>query len=198
MVPPVLIDAVAITDQDALPILDQGQKGFRGAVGTHHRQRHRVGGHSPQPLQGVVAIPGHCINVAHSGLPRQGGKGLVMGDEGVRGPLNHFLDGAQAHGQMQDRVTAIVHETPRIAVHATECSYERRQTRAVAGGVWAGHIRLVPNSLCSGRRQGLRHAFRDHLHDIYPRCLGVEHTLQRFARQRLRGHRVRREHGLRG
>src|SRR5207249_12153676 len=36
---PALIDAVAITDQDALPLLNQGQKGVFGSVGVNERER---------------------------------------------------------------------------------------------------------------------------------------------------------------
>ena len=103
-------------------------------------QRHRLGGHGPQPLQGVVAIPGRFINVAHRGVAGQGGNGLIMGHDGVRGPVDHLLHRSQADGNVQDGVAEVLHETPRGAMHATEFADQRRQTRAVAGGMCAGDV----------------------------------------------------------
>src|SRR6516225_198335 len=65
-----------------------------------------------------------------------------MGDESLRRPINHLLDGAQAEGNLQDGVAEVLHEPPRGAVHTPEFSYERRQAWAVAGGVWARDVRL--------------------------------------------------------
>jgi hypothetical protein len=134
---PVLIDTVAIAHQDALPILDQGEKGFLGAMGMNQVQRHRIGGHGPQPLQGVLVIPGRFINVAHRGVVRQDGNGLIMGPEGLRDPVDHLLDGSQAHGQGQDGVAEVLHKTLRVAMHPTQFANQRRQARAVAGGLFA-------------------------------------------------------------
>ena len=80
---PVLIDAVAIAHQDALPRLDQGKEGFFGAVGMNEIERHGVRGQRPQPVQSVLAVPGSFVDIADSGLARQGGNGLIVGYEGL-------------------------------------------------------------------------------------------------------------------
>jgi hypothetical protein len=82
-----------------------------------------------------MAILRRCIDVAHRCLARQGGHGLIMGHEGLRGPIDHLLDGSRAYGQMQERVAEVLHETPRGAVQAAEFAYERCQAWAVASGV---------------------------------------------------------------
>ena len=43
MIHPILIDAITITDQDALPILNQGGKGLFGAIGVNEVKRHGIG-----------------------------------------------------------------------------------------------------------------------------------------------------------
>ena len=109
---PVLIHPVPVTDQEARPILDQGKKGLFGAVGMHQEQRRRLGGHAPEPLQGVVAKPRGFIDVAHGGGARHPGHGLIMGQDGVRGPIEHLLDGAQTDGQVPDGVAGGLHDAP--------------------------------------------------------------------------------------
>ena len=102
LVDPVLIDAVAIADQDALPIFDQGQKGLFGTVGINAIVSHLVGGHDPEPLQGVLAVPWRFINVAHRGLVGQSRNGLMVGHEGLRDALDDFVSCAQADGEIEN------------------------------------------------------------------------------------------------
>ena len=135
-----MIDAVAIADQDALPVLDQGRKGLFGAMGVNQIERDGLGGQGPQPLQGIVAIPGRLINVAHGGLPGEGGNGFVVGHDGLRNPVDHLLHGPQAHRNMQDGVAEVLDKTPRGPMHAGEFADEGRQARAIAGLMLGGDL----------------------------------------------------------
>jgi hypothetical protein len=81
-------------------------------LGGNERARDGGGGHCPKPLQGVLAGPRGCINVAHGSLPSQGGHGLIVGHEGVRDPVEDFLHRPEAERDGQDRGTAILHEAP--------------------------------------------------------------------------------------
>ena len=78
MVHPVLIDAVAITDQDTVPILNQGGKGLFGPIGVNQVERHGVGAQSPEPVQGILAVPGRLIDIADSGLAGQRSNGFIV------------------------------------------------------------------------------------------------------------------------
>jgi hypothetical protein len=115
--PPILLDAVAIAHHEALPILDPGEQGFLGAMRVHQGQRPRLGGHGPQPLQGVLVRPGRFINGAHRGVGREDGNGLIMGQESLRDPVDHLVESAHAHGKRQDGVAAGLDKTPRVAMH---------------------------------------------------------------------------------
>ena len=92
MVHPILIDAVTITDQDTLPILNQGGKGLLGTIGVNEVERHRIGAQSPEPVQSILAVPGRLIDIAHRGLTGQGGNGLIVGPDGLRDAVNDFLN----------------------------------------------------------------------------------------------------------
>jgi hypothetical protein len=126
MLHPVLIHAVAIADEDALPIIDQGEKGIFGTVGMNEIQGHGIGRHGPQPLQSMVAIPGRFIDVAHWSLARQGGNRVIMGRDGLRGSVNHLLHRSQADGKVQDRVAEVLNEAPRAPMHRSQCADESR------------------------------------------------------------------------
>jgi hypothetical protein len=78
MVYPVLIDTVAITDQNALPLLNQGGKGLFGAMRVNEVERHRIGAQGPKPIQRLLAVPGRLIDIADRGLASQGSNGLVV------------------------------------------------------------------------------------------------------------------------
>ena len=109
---PRLRDAVAIAHQEALPRLDQGEEGFFGAVGMHERERHGVRGQRPQPVQSVMAVPGGVVERADGGLARQGGTGLRVGHEGLRGAVDQLWHRAQTERKVQDRAAAILDEAP--------------------------------------------------------------------------------------
>jgi hypothetical protein len=144
MVHPVVIHAVTSAAQDALPILQQRDKGVLRALGMPQGQRHRVSRHGPQPLPGVVAIPGRCVDVASRGVARQGGNRLLMRPEGVRGPVQHFWHRSQADGQRHARVAEGVHAAPRGPMYTASCAAQRRPARARAADGGAGDRGLAP------------------------------------------------------
>ncbi len=80
---PVLINTVAITDQNTLPLRNQMSKGFFGALGMNKVKGDGVRGHGPKPLQGVLTIPRRLVDVAHRVLARHGSDGLVVRPDGL-------------------------------------------------------------------------------------------------------------------
>src|SRR5207237_8726731 len=67
---PVLVHPVAVTDQDAGPVVDEGGKGFFGATRMDHIEGHPLTGHHPEPREGVETVPGGFINIVDGGRPR--------------------------------------------------------------------------------------------------------------------------------
>jgi hypothetical protein len=108
MVDPILIDAVAITDQDALPLFNQGEKGLLGVMGVNEVERYGIGAQGPKPLQRMLAVPGRLIDIAHFGLAGQGSNGFIVRQDSAGDPINQLLHRAQTHGDIQDGVTEIV------------------------------------------------------------------------------------------
>ena len=139
---PVLIDPVAIADQDARPLLDQVEKGLFGAMRMNEIEGHRVGAQGPQPLQGVLTVPRRFINIADRSLAGQGGNGFIVRQDRVGGPVDDLLYGAQTDRNLQDRVAEILNEASGGAVHASECRDEGGHARAIAGLMRAGHLRF--------------------------------------------------------
>ena len=80
---PALVHPVAITDQDARPVVDEGCKGFFGAVGMNHVERHRVTDHHPEPLQRMREKPWRFIDVVDEGMPRLRGNRCVVRLDGL-------------------------------------------------------------------------------------------------------------------
>ena len=110
------------------------------AMEMNEIERHGVGGQSPQPVQGVLAVPGGFVNVADGGLARQGGNGLIMRHEGLRGAFDHLLDRTEADRNVQDRLAEILNEAPGGAVHPRQFADESRQARPIAGLMLARYL----------------------------------------------------------
>jgi hypothetical protein len=146
VIDPVLIDAVAIADQEAWPRRDQGPQGLCGAVGSNARVSDLVGGHAPEPLHGILAVPRRVVTVAHWGLGGQRGNGLIVGRDGVRDAPDDCLHRPQADREVEDGGTAILDETPRGALDAGEGSAPGTQARAIAGLLVAWHLRFALSS----------------------------------------------------
>jgi hypothetical protein len=139
-VDPVLIDTVAITDQDACPVLDEVEKGRFGALGMNEIEGHGIGGHGPQPLQGVLTVPQRFVNVANWRLASEAGNGCIMGRDGVRGAIDELLDGPKADGHRQDGMAEILYEPPGSALHASHLAHEGGQARAITAGAWSRNL----------------------------------------------------------
>jgi hypothetical protein len=99
---PGLIHAVAITDQEAGPVVDQRRKGFFGPMGMNHIEGDRITGHDPQPLERVGEKPRGFINVVDQAMPGLGGDGGVVRFNGLGHAVKDFLDRPQADGHPQD------------------------------------------------------------------------------------------------
>jgi hypothetical protein len=99
---PGLIDPIAVTDEDARPVVDERGKGFFGASWMDHVERHGLTGHHPQPVQRVGEKPRGFIKIidrSPAGLARNS---LIVRFEGVCHAIKPLLDGPQAQGNLED------------------------------------------------------------------------------------------------
>ena len=128
---PALLDAGAIADRDALPSLNQGGQGFWRALGMQAIERHGSGAQGPEPVPGILAVPGRRIDSAAGGLAGQRGDGLIVRHEGVRASVNDLWPRLQAEGDGQAGVAEVLEAAACGAVPAGAFTHERRQARAI-------------------------------------------------------------------
>ena len=141
---PALVHAIAIADQEPLPVVDQGREGFFGPVGMNHVERHRVTGHHPQPLQRVGEEPRGFINVVdRSPAGVQRNRVIVRGDR-LRHPVEHLLDRSQAQGHPQHGGAKGLDHPPPVAIGPGQFADQGTETRPIARGMLGGKLCLAP------------------------------------------------------
>ena len=143
---PMAIHAVAVTDQDASPVVDEGRQGFFGPVGMNQVQRGGVTDHHPQPLEGVREKPGRFINGVHRGVPHLRGNRAVVRLHGLGHPVKHLLDRPQADRHPQHGGTKGLHHTPPIAIGPGHFAHERAAPGAIACGMFSWHLGFPPGA----------------------------------------------------
>ncbi len=141
---PVLIHAVAITDEDAGPVVDEGGKGLFGSAGMNHVERCRVTHHHPQPLEGMRQKPGRLINVVDQRAARLRGNRRVVRLDGLGHTVEDLLNCSQADGHVQHRRTKGLHDTPPVAVGPGYFAHERTEPWAIPRGMLSGHLGFAP------------------------------------------------------
>ena len=139
---PGLIHPVAVTDQDAATILDQRPEGFLRTLGMNTVQGDGIRDHAPEPLQGMAAVPGRLVNVAHPCLAGQASNGRIVRHNSQGGTVDETPNRPQADWRTQHRATEILYAAPGDAVHGTEFANQGRQTRAMAGLLRLGEAGL--------------------------------------------------------
>ena len=161
---PVAIHTVAVTDQDACPVVDEGGKGFLGPVGMNQGQGGGVTDHHPQPLACVGQKPGRFINIVHSGLPCLCSNSAIVRRDGLCDPVKDLLDGSQADRYLQHGGTKRVHHAAAIAIGPGHFAHERTAPGTVARGMRRGHLGFLPSATdgTPALMQGpVRHVHRD-------------------------------------
>jgi hypothetical protein len=146
---PVLRDALAIADQEALPRVDQGHKGLLGTVGINARVSHGIGSHDPEPWPGVVTVPGRFSSGADRRLVRHSRHGRIAGHESVSNSVDDLVHGTQVERDVAERVTDVLDQSPRGAMPTSKCTDQGAHARAITGLRLAWHLRceLSPTSL---------------------------------------------------
>ena len=141
---PGLVDPIAITDEEPGPLLNEGGKGGFGAVGMDHIEGDRLIRHDPQPVQRVGEIPRGFINVIDRGLAGLARNGLIVRLDGVRYPIEHLLDGAQAQRDLEDRGTKGLDRAAPGAVGPGDFPHEGGQAWPIPGRMLGRDLRLGP------------------------------------------------------
>ena len=141
---PVAVHSVAVTDQDASPVVDEGGKGVFRPVGMNHVERRRVTDHHPQPLERAREKPGRFIDVVDHRVTHLRGNRCIVRLDGLGHAVEHFLDGSQADGHPQHRVTQALHDTPPVAVGPRHFGHERTEPWAIPRGMLGRHLGFTP------------------------------------------------------
>ena len=141
---PPLIYAIAITDQEPCPVVDEGGKGFFGATWMDHIESHPLTGHHPEPLQRVATIPGRFINIVDQCLPRLLSNDRIVRGDGLGHPIQDFLDGPQTDGDLQHGGTKGLHDTSAVAVCPGQLAHEGTEPGAVACGMLGRYLGFGP------------------------------------------------------
>ena len=141
---PPLIHPIPITDQDPLPVVDEGGEGFFGAPRMDHIESYSLTGHHPEPLQCVETVPGGFINIIDRGLSRLPRNHRIVRVDGPGHPIQDFLDGPQADGDLQHGGTKRLHDTSAVPVCPSEFPHEGTEPGAVACGMFSRYLRFGP------------------------------------------------------
>ena len=107
---PVLVNPVSVTDEDTVPVFDQGGKGLLGSFGVNHEEGNVGVHHDPEPHEVSTHPPAGLVDVVDLRLSSRLRNGIVMATDRVRNPVDHFLNGALADGDLQEGLTKF-HDT---------------------------------------------------------------------------------------
>ena len=132
-VDPVLVDPVAVTEQNAGPIIDQGQKSLLGAVRMDHEISDGPTGHGPQPHQGAIHEPGGLIDVIDLGFACYPTCGFVVGFDGFRDAIDDFLNCPLADGKAQYGGAKILHSATTVSLNTTKFGNAGTEFWTIAG-----------------------------------------------------------------
>ena len=141
---PLLLHPIAITDQEPLPVVDGGGERFLGATRMDHREGHPLAGHHPEPLQRVETVPGRFIHRVNRGVPRVPRNHRIVRVDGVGHPVEDFLDGPQADGDLEHGGTKSLHHASALAVCPGQLPHQGTEAGPVATGLLSRDVRLAP------------------------------------------------------
>ena len=139
---PGLIDAVAIADQDAIPVVDEGQERLFGAARVDAIEGGLWTGHDPEPLERAMAKPRRFINVIDRSVASDTGNGLIVGLDGQGDAVEDFLDGPQADGDPEHGGTERLAEGAAGALHPRHFADQGAEPWAIAGVMLGWQVRL--------------------------------------------------------
>jgi hypothetical protein len=103
---PGLLDTVAITDQETVPIVNECRARRGGATRIDAIAGGLWSGQAPEPREVTPTNPGRVIDIAHGGLAGDTGHGFRVGLEGQGDTGEDFLAGPQPDGAAEHRGTA--------------------------------------------------------------------------------------------
>jgi hypothetical protein len=139
---PGLIDAIAITDEDAIPVVNEGQEGRLGTARVDTIEGRLWRGHDPEPLEMALTKPGWIIDVPHRGMAHDTGNGFIGGLESQRDTVDDFLDGPQADGDAKYGGTERLDEGATGALHPGHLADQGAEPWPISGVMrrWQGGL----------------------------------------------------------
>src|SRR4029453_698926 len=135
---------IAITDQDTLPVVDEGGEGCFGATRMDHIESDPLTGHHPEPLQGMETNPGGFINIVDWGLPRLPRNHRIVWVDGLGHPVQNFLNSPQTDGDPEHRGAKALDHAPAIAVRPSQLPHQGTEAGAIATALLGRDVRLPP------------------------------------------------------
>ena len=159
---PGLIDTVAITDQDTVPIVNEGQERLGGATRIDAIESGLWRGHDPEPLEVALTKPGRFINIAHWGLACDTGNGCIVGLEGQCDAVDDVLDSPQTDGEAEHRGTECLDEGATGALHPRHFTNEGAEPGAISSAMRRWQVRL--DALATAQTDCLR---QDPMGDVH-------------------------------
>ncbi len=130
---PVLIQPIAVTDQDAFPNSDQRRKGVLGTMGVDHEIGDYRTGHYPEPVELAVVFPWGFVNMVAPGSMCLFADGLVMRVDCFGGPVDNILDGSKADTDAQHRGAKRLDSLSTDPLNAADLGYKGTKSWAKAG-----------------------------------------------------------------
>ena len=129
---PVHIHPVAITDQDARPLIHQLLEGFLGTVSRDLVESHKGIDHEPEPHRNSVLKPGRLVNVIDLGIACAVSYRLINRLDGLGCSVNDPLYGSTADLKAEKRSAQGLHAGAAVAVRAGHVGNESGQPWPIA------------------------------------------------------------------
>ena len=145
---PASIKTVVVASHDALPLLDELLEGVVGAVGMQHEEGRLRAGHRPQPVPPALGGPGGFVDVVDLAAAGDAPDEFVVGRDGDGGAVDHPLEAAETHRQLEKRVQKSLNRPAAVAVNSAEFSDQGVKTRAVAVAEMLRNLRLDRVAAC--------------------------------------------------
>jgi hypothetical protein len=133
-----------LSDQEPLPVVDEGGEGLFGAPRMDHIEGDPFTRHHPEPLQRVEAVPGGFIYIIDRGLPRLLCNHCIVRVDGLSHPGKHFLDRAPADRDSQHRCTKGLHHAVAVTIGPGQLPNEGTEAGTIATGMLGRDACLRP------------------------------------------------------
>ena len=162
---PVLVQPIAVADQDALPTSHQGFKGDPGAMGVDHEEGDHRTGHNPEPVELTAVFPGGFVDMIDGHAAGLVPDRLVVGQDGPGGPIDNLLDRPEADRAAQHRGAERLDSLSAVAVNPADLRHQGAEAGAEAGLPCRRYVALA-RFAAGGARALIEDAVDDRHHDL--------------------------------